>query len=660
MKLLKSIICCLAVSMAFTSCNDWLDVNEDPNTPSSEHAQIQQLLPWCQHYVNYAYGVWGYRSTFACQALTATSRVTRDGCSAQWEPTTSLNTTPYQVFFVGAGPNLNDLYDKAMAQGAYQYAGAARLLRAYGFALMVDIYGEMPYTEAMGASLTPRYDDGKTIYLGIIDEIEEAIELLGMTQAANTPDLSEGDSWNGGDEAKWIKMAYLLKARLLNHMSKKAQGSYKEGLYDPNEILACLDKAMQSNADNTRITHYDISENTTDVLLSDPVQTAPLFDSAGMGGGATTRPTQWLVEILTNFNGVGVEDPRADKLLPWLQTNYNASYPKAVDPNDPSKTLVYDGVWMRSAGVEMREGLSDANTNIRVNGAGPFAITRNSENEAIDIEVKDEDETKTISVPAHTWYCNTGIEERQGDTIYVGFRSGARGYYGTTGILYTSGYDDGYAESTSNVLLHPNSNTYWATYAECCFIRAEVLYRQGNAGGAKTAYLNGVRAALEEIRDCMDIWSGETWLNGNLADTRAFAPINQADIEAYITALQNDQNFTLGTIMTQKFIAMLYTPENWNDMRRLDYGLNNADWRYVGNGTNYWAKPYEFSVNGTAQGRLPEGMWRRIMQCSHEINYNVNNLLECQQLYPAGYNGVSPTDSEGGVWGVPVWWDTTD
>ena len=32
MKLLKSIICCLAVSMAFTSCNDWLDVNDDPHS----------------------------------------------------------------------------------------------------------------------------------------------------------------------------------------------------------------------------------------------------------------------------------------------------------------------------------------------------------------------------------------------------------------------------------------------------------------------------------------------------------------------------------------------------------------------------------------------------------------------------------------------------
>ena len=210
---------------------------------------------------------------------------------------------------------------------------------------MVDIYGEMPYTEAMGASLTPRYDDGKTIYLGIIGEVEEAIQLFGQEQASGAPELSVGDSWNNGDVAKWTKMAYLLKARLLNHMSKKANGSYKEGKYDTAEILACLDKAMQSNADNTVITHYDMAENTNDVLLADPVQTSPAFDNAGMGGGATTRPTQWLVEILTNFNGVGVEDPRADKILPWLQTNYTEGAPKAIDPNDPSKTLtlVYDG-----------------------------------------------------------------------------------------------------------------------------------------------------------------------------------------------------------------------------------------------------------------------------------------------------------------------------
>ena len=183
-------------------------------------------------------------------------------------------------------------------------------------------------------------------------------------------------------------------------------------------------------------------------------------------------------------------------------------------------------------------------------------------------------------------------------------------------------------------MVRPNSKTYWATYAEACFIRAEVESRTG--GDPTQAYLNGVRAALEEIQACLSTWSAETWTGGNLVDTRAFSPITNEQINNYIEALRAQGRPTLGQIMTQKFIA------------------------YVGNGVNKWEKPYEFSVNGTAQGRLPEGMWRRIMQCSHEINYNVNNLLECQQLYPAGYNGVSPTDSEGGVWGVPVWWDTAD
>ena len=642
MKLLKSMICCLAVSMAFTSCNDWLDINDDPNTPSAEYAKIEQLLPWCQHYILYAHGVQGYRSHFICQALTATSRTTRDGCSAQWEATTSMCTTPYQVFFVGAGPNLNDMYDKAMAQGAYQYAGAARLLRAYGFALMADMYGEMPYTEAMGASLTPRYDDGKTIYLGIISEIEEAIELFGRQSAEGAPELSAADSWNGGDVAKWTKMAYLLKARLLNHMSKKAQGDYKEGLYDPDEILACLDNAMQSNADNTIISHYDINENTSDVLIADPVQTCPLFDSAGMGGGATTRPTQWLVEILTDFNGIGVEDPRADKILPWIQTRHNPSYAPAVDVTGKPLKYSADGVWMRSAGVEMRT----SNT-IRLNGTGPYSLSRNSTDEAIE-------STDGRTILPHSWYCATDNKDRQGDTIYVGFRSGARGYYSTPTLLYTSLYADQYAETTSNVFCRPTSNTYWATYAECCFIRAEVLFRRGDTGGAKTAYLNGVRASLQDIQRSLNNWDGDTWLGGDLADIPSFAPMSDQDIENYVTALSGDPNFSLGTIMTQKFIAMLYTTENWNDMRRMDYS------GYVGNGVNKWEKPYEFSQNGTAQGRLPDGMWRRIMQCSHEINYNSNNLLDCRNLFPAGYSSVSPTNADAGIWGVPVWWDTAD
>lgn len=612
MKFWKSIICALAVSLSLSSCNDWLDVNTDPNTPSAAAAKIENLLPFCQHHLLYAYAAQGYRSQFICQAFTATSRTTRDGCSAQWEATTSMCTTPYQNFFVCVGPNVNDMYTKAMAQQAWHYAGAARLIRAYGFALMADMYGEMPYTEALGESLTPRYDDGKTIYLGCISEIDEAIELFQKAQPVDAVTLATGDSWNNGDVSKWLKMAYLLKARMLNHMSKKAEGSYKDGFYDQAAILDCLSKAQQSNADNTLIEHYDMPETSTDVLVGDPLQTSPMFDNAGMGGGATTRPTQWLVDILTNFNSKGIEDPRADLILPWIQVN------------NPNK-------WERSKGVEMRTAAT-----IRLN-QGPFALSRNSTDAAIE-------STNAGTVNAHSWYCNTDNTDRLGDTAYVGFRSGAIGYYKTNNVLYTKGYDDGYAESSSNVFCRPTSPTQWSTYAEACFIKAEVLFRQGNKGGAFEAYKNGIQASIDVIQEAQTIWSSDR----ELGEMRPFQQMPQDKINAFMTnAIGDAGSITLEMIMTQKFIAMLYTQENWNDMRRMDYQ------NYQG-----WAKPYELSVNGVAQGRLGDKQeWRRIMQCSHELNYNSSNLEEVFQRL--GY-GVSPTNSNGTVWAVPVWWDKAE
>ena len=39
------------------------------------------------------------------------------------------------------------LIDKATAAEAWHYVGATRVIRAYGFMLMTDLYGEMPKVE---------------------------------------------------------------------------------------------------------------------------------------------------------------------------------------------------------------------------------------------------------------------------------------------------------------------------------------------------------------------------------------------------------------------------------------------------------------------------------------------------------------------------------
>jgi len=49
--------------------------------------------------------------------------------------------------FVGVSSNITDLYNKAKTQGAYHYMAAADVFHALGYMEMLDLYGEMPYTQ---------------------------------------------------------------------------------------------------------------------------------------------------------------------------------------------------------------------------------------------------------------------------------------------------------------------------------------------------------------------------------------------------------------------------------------------------------------------------------------------------------------------------------
>jgi len=282
------------------SCSkSWLDINEDPNNPSNTVASVESRLPWIQHHYLYAQMAAGARASFATQQLTMTTTGARDGMTAGWNPGSGVVTLPYQWFFVVSAANFKDLENKAMAEEAWHYVGAVKAIRAMGFMLMTDWYGEMPYTEALGEAVTPKYDDGKTIFEGCLAELDEAIEYFNMQQPATATPLQKGDSWNGGDVQKWLKLCFGIKARWLHNLSKKST------LYDPTEILDLLSDAPTSNADNTVVNHVDIaSDNVGDIMWADPLMASIVFDCVGMN--TNTRITKWYEDILTDFDEQGI------------------------------------------------------------------------------------------------------------------------------------------------------------------------------------------------------------------------------------------------------------------------------------------------------------------------------------------------------------------
>ena len=131
----------------------------------------------------------------------------------------------------------------------------------------------------------------------------------------------------------------------LNHLSKKQAGDYLDGKYDAEEILACLAKGPQSNDDNTVIKHTDTNTPSHDVLgWNEPVDYSAIYSCIGMNSNIYITKTFY--DNLTNFAGYGVEDPRADKFIPWSRSVKSANTPAEVKWTE-------DGMWRRSLGVDL-------------------------------------------------------------------------------------------------------------------------------------------------------------------------------------------------------------------------------------------------------------------------------------------------------------------
>jgi len=610
MKSIKSILAVLLCVATLASCSEWLDVNTNPEKPTSASATIETRLPWLEYYVLLTDGVAGFRTTMQCGDWTRTS--TNGGnyfYSSYWYPVNGLCTTPYQQLFVGGLCNNDDLLNKALEIEAYHYAACAHMFNAIGYMIMTDLYGEMPYTEACGPDETPSYDNGKTIYLGCLQELDEAIELFGKTQGPNAPALSTCDWWNGGDVAKWTKLAYLLKARYGVKLSKKAEGNLADGKYDPQAILAALEKGPQSISDDTFVEFLDAGTAFRTAIYGDPSDISAYYSVLGMNAGYMC--TAALEENLTNFDGKGIEDPRADKILPWQVSAKGADSPADVK---------FVGKWRRSKGVDM------TSTNSPVGHGGPLRSNYS-------------DETG--------WFISSTDPSRLGDTVYVEATCGSTGYGKEPDLFFrrVAGNDNSresgtyYARATCPQLV--------GSYLEACFIKAEVLFNQGKKSEAYEAYKAGVQASFQTMNRALKNWDA---VCGD-ASCPSFGEMSSADINNYMSkAIGTAGDLTLGKIMTQKKLGLVFSLQIWNDMRRYDYNPEIF---------HNWKVAYNYAITAAAVKAIPIGKdWRRWRQCSHELNYNSDNVQAIGYEVPGANMELPNWNNADDVWTIHVWWDS--
>lgn len=234
----KLIILLLLVTGSF-SCEDYLDINDDPNAPSNVAIDLR-LKPT----ILLSNGAAQWRGSREVMLVTQYGASKDQGAASE---TWNFNNRYFiwQNTFVWAYPNAIDLIVLGEDQNCPHFSGVGKIFKAFLLFLLTDQLGSIPFDDLYDgrnqALLTPRFEEQKVIYEKCLALLDEAIVDLSSTDNEIDLDRRGGDIIYQGDTELWIKFAYALKARYLNHYSKKSS------LYDPAAIIEACSKAFDGD-----------------------------------------------------------------------------------------------------------------------------------------------------------------------------------------------------------------------------------------------------------------------------------------------------------------------------------------------------------------------------------------------------------------------------
>lgn len=232
--------------------------------------------------------------------------------SGQWTQSSSyiLSTTTFNYQFTNGDYNYWDgLYDNlydyeyvlqnADATGQKYFKGPARIMKAYVYQALSDMYGNLPYRESLKgvAVLAPKFDDHKTVYDSLIISLDAAIAEIKANPFASA--YAGADIMFAGNTTKWIKFANSLKLRILMHQSRvSGRDAY---------IIAEINKIVAEGSGF--ITGEDVGVGGASFFIATAGKLNPIYDRWGYDAngavralGRYPRPTKFLFDLLIASN----------------------------------------------------------------------------------------------------------------------------------------------------------------------------------------------------------------------------------------------------------------------------------------------------------------------------------------------------------------------
>jgi hypothetical protein len=330
--------------IALTGCD--LDINTDPNNPTE--AELSTLLSSSQANMAYVFG--NDPGGLNSHAGTVMHHYVQRGLINDY----GLLGGDFEIvvswgsLYAGALTDLRVIIDAATENEDYHYAGVAKIMQAFIFASIVDVWGDVPYFEAnLGTeNAFPRYDDGSEIYADLQIKLDEAI--ADLARDSNLSPRSD-DLLYGGDLTKWRKMAKTLKLKMYNNVRLVQDVS--------SEVSALINEGdLIGNGDDFEF-QYGTSIS--------PENRNPGYVQEWSQGGAFFNISPYFFEVMRsqntfNHGGLqfGIEDPRIPyyfyNQLPEGSSDEDAENPCAYCPSDAGTSFL--SIYAFSFNIDPNEG----------------------------------------------------------------------------------------------------------------------------------------------------------------------------------------------------------------------------------------------------------------------------------------------------------------
>lgn len=232
--------------MAVGACQEGLtEANMDPNAPTDVGPAL--LLPEAIRVpVEMAFG--------AGQMLSHTFIWPQHGAQIQYPDEEVGDVRPermqiyWDTYYSDAAQDIQLVIDKGVESGDAGIEGVGRVWKSWIFHLVTDLWGDVPYTEALqgdDGTITPAYDMQQDIYAALLQELEVG---AGMLAGGGTAGFGDGDILYGDDAEAWRRFANSVRMRLAMRMSE-VDATTAEAEF----VAAYNAGGFQSNADNAML-----------------------------------------------------------------------------------------------------------------------------------------------------------------------------------------------------------------------------------------------------------------------------------------------------------------------------------------------------------------------------------------------------------------------